>query len=309
MIYLIYQHCATYPVSELENCLSNIQEKLSVGSDKLRISIVIDGLLTDEINSLLYHYKHSLPEGVLSYSHTGEHVGITKARNKAVNQIANIKPLDKLMFCCTNSKWIVKIDDNLINYLESCRQLYAFEFKCEDWLYDRDNKCSKFHSLPIDYFLSVQNKPDYLMLVPYYQYSNSQEYYNEKYNPEDIDWYYWSKSGDGNIYFRDAILCECWFNSYGLTKTGLKNWREVELNNPLGFYEKAETFIDAFLRGEIVLNIRQLKDYCSTLVSSHSRSIPFKKYKGTIIEPLLIERLKSWAENEKYNNNFRIYEE
>lgn len=303
MISLIYQHYG--PFDQLVDCIENLADRIKSGV-LYSISIVVDDYISESGKTLLTN-KLNKVSCKWNLRFLGGHIGITKARNISANiSISEFHP-DKLIFCCTNSKFIVDLDKTLHNDLLKTSDLTIIPFICNDWLYKRNFVCQKFDKLPVDYFLSVQNKPDYLMMVSSKSYESSSEFNGEEYTPEDVMWFNWAKDGIVTIYNKE--LQRCWFNENGLTKTGLKNWRKVEIDNSQGFYEKAETFIDEFLKGNIVLNIRQLKDYCSTLVSNHKYPIPLKKYKGTIIEALLIERLKSWSQDLNHINNFKIYEE
>lgn len=305
MIALIYQHKADYPLDELINCLQNIRDNLLARSC-FCISIVIDGHLDESSMNRIKKYLWDFRNYELSQ--TGEHVGISRARIKSVEQVYDKYKPSHFLFCCTNSKFTKPLSFQLYRELVSHKGLTAITYRCNDWLYDRDFSANKFSKLPIDYFISIQNKPDYLMMVDIENLHLTKPFGKEKYISEEVDWYS-QCSKDSIINILADSFAECWFNSYGLTATNKDNWRQVEIDNSESFYYKAEFFLDKFLKNEIVLNLRQLKDYCSTLVSNHKRPIPFKKYKGTIIEPLLIERLKSWAENENFDNTFKIYEE
>lgn len=299
MIALVYQHYKHF--DQLFNCLKNLRERITA-HDRFFVSLCIDQEITKIQEELI---KGHFNDVCFPYKIIGGNCnqGLTVARNasaKAAKTSTFI--IEQYIFCFTTSEWLVDLDENLYQELILNKGLTIYPFKNDDWLFERNFSLEQYDKVPFSTFLNTPKKPDYMMVMNAETYVPDSEFEGERYCPEDRSWCLASK---GAVTVKHKTLASNWFNKDGMTCSTLNKMREVELSNPNGFYERAEFFIDLYLNEGFPLSMRLLKDFTSTLVSSH-KEIPFKKYKGTIIETLLLERIKSWALNEQNDNQFKM---
>lgn len=300
MIGLIYQHHRS--IEKLFHCLDNLKEML-VQPNLYVVSLVLDNAYSAREVGLVEKKLKELG-CKCNLEAFGTNKGLTVARNKATLNCTEFH-CDRYLHCFTTSIWLRHLDkelhDSIVN---DPSNLSAFPFDNEDWLFPRNENLTGIGEIPIGTFFNTPSKPDYLM--SFRRGILDKEYPNERYTPEDVMWY---QSSKGYINMRSEVLALNWFEDDGMTKSTMHSMREVELNNPEAFYQRARFFIKEFLEGKVALTQRQLKDYLSTLVSNPIHPIPFKELEGTFIYPLLLQRISDWGLNRGRKNEFGLRKE
>ena len=320
LIGLIYQHYRHF--DQLKGCLENLLQK--VKCNQFVVSLWIDENLPCDEFYIVNKYCRLLGEKGIKFLLGGgnENRGITFARNSAISQFLRYadkvdprigKQKDKAIQyieCFTNSLWDIDLDQYWFERFKQNDGMSCYKFRNKDWLFERDDSLEKFPKVHFSAFQANQSRPDYLHVLKVSEDELKRldtEYIDCKYTPEDVAWYL--HCNDGYVNMHSEILAVCWFNSDGMTASSFEDMREQERNNAIAFYNKAEFFIDLFLQNKYPLTMQMLKFFTSSLVSSCVRSIPLKKYKNTIIFPLLMQRIQDWGLNQEHNNKFYMTEE
>jgi hypothetical protein len=303
MILIINQHKGSD--TDLERCLDNFVSKAVY--PYFYMYLVIDQEPNYKTTEIINNYlKYS---DVLTIEQSSENHGLAYSRNASYTHGYKLlldrgESVSHILLGSTNSLFnVVSLSEDIHGYLSEFKGLTLMDVSYDSSDTIKRNRIG-LKNITFSDFFNLDNRPDYSQLISTPVLGGFDVYGKEKYNPEDVLMY---KNSIGDQHIVNVIndkLIDAWYNSTGLSKTFS---RETVVNNKLGFYNRAKFFIDEYLKGNISLSEDRLRHLTYDLVTLPDE-VPIKKYKDTIIEPLITWSINKWVSNKDYDHKLKFIE-
>lgn len=233
-----------------------------------------------------------------TYISCSSNKGLTHARYEAIKNAIRVFNPKYVMLSNSDDLFYRKIDEELLNDVD------------DHYLVMFTTMNSRVSTRSVDYSEFINGKygdmipmirvvPNLLEIYPRIQ--------GEKYYPE-VSLFHKIASLDPNhpnqCRIIDEPLCNIEYFTGGMTNSYS---RKSVISNRKGYYETARYLLSQYLYNNLPLTITKVKNLIDDLVTCGD-TIPMKEFKGTYIEPLLINRLMSWTQNESHNHQIKFIE-
>jgi hypothetical protein len=328
MIVIVNQHKGTF-----KELIDNINNYLSQWDSNKWYQILTVDWVTDKSYEFVSSYfndfnkvhKDKMYVLCSEYKHYPK-AGLSPSRWNCMiegyKRFPNMNENDLYLFGCTNSRFKMKLTDQLHGWIMGMSTGTVTVVDCK---YPSDSKIANSWThefddvtdIKVDEFINCPNRPDCTILVPFWLfYMDYNTYdleqspfismYDEMYMPEDLIWLF---GADKNKCIRHihkiegSYLQSAWYNNDGMSATFS---RATVLDNKTGFHNRAVVLLNRWMKGDLKLTADSLKNLVYDYTTLHN--INLKELDGTILKPLVMWALDKWSSNKEYNHLIKFIE-